>query len=248
MTSYLIIGNGRVATHFARYFSLESLPFKQWSRRESEGDTNLRELARDASHVLLLISDRSIEPFFNEHSFLNEKTCLHFSGSLVSGKIRGAHPLMTFSHEPYDLETYRRISFVLEKDRGTMAELLPGLSNPHVALDAAQKPLYHALCSMSGNFSVLLWERVFSEFENKLELPRSALRPYLERITMNLLGVKTGDSVLTGPLARNDRAVIDKHLSVLKGDPYEQVYRAFIAAFDQTHTVTTLKEFAKECK
>jgi predicted short-subunit dehydrogenase-like oxidoreductase (DUF2520 family) len=228
-TSFLIIGGGRMARHFARYLELESLPYTLWSRSESE--QALRERAEAASHVLLLISDGAISSFYESHPVLHERRCVHFSGSLVFERIRGAHPLMTFSNELYDLETYRRIPFVLERGGATLAELLPGLTNPSFELDANRKGLYHALCAMSGNFTILLWEKVFAEFEAKLGLPRSILVPYLEQVTENLSASPPGKSVLTGPLVRGDYAVVEKHLKELKHDPYEGVYRAFVAAF-----------------
>jgi predicted short-subunit dehydrogenase-like oxidoreductase (DUF2520 family) len=245
MTSYLIIGDGRVAKHIARYFELESIAYTQWSRNGSRpkeaagskaddlGSLNrLRDLASSASHILLLISDRAIESFYNEHPFLHGKVCVHFSGSLVLPRIHGAHPLMTFSLEPYDLDTYRRIPFVIEKGSSGFEQLLPGLTNPHFALDPQYKPLYHALCVMSGNFTVILWEKVFSEFEKTLGLKREVLLPYLSQVTENLARSNPGASVLTGPLARGDRGVIEKHLSTLGSDPFANVYQAFVDAFD----------------
>jgi len=233
-TSYLLIGGGRVARHFARYFDFESIPYSTWSRGKDD-ESRLRSLAERASHVLLLISDSAIEPFFSSHPFLHAKVAVHVSGALASPLLPSAHPPMTFNNDdpgdPYDLETYRRIPFVLERGRGTMTELLPRLSNPAWSIESAHKTLYHALCVMSGNFTVLLWEKMFAEFE-RLGLPKETALPYLDRIARNLAASPAGHSVLTGPLVRGDRAVIERHLSVLNGDPFEGVYRAFLNAHD----------------
>lgn len=229
-TSYLIVGGGRVARHFARYFELASIPHQIWTRKEDVAA--LRARAEGSSHVLLLISDGAIEGFYRAHSFLHGKTVVHCSGSLASDLVPGAHPLMTFADELYGLDTYRNIPFIVEKDRDPR-ELLPKLSNPIHFIDKGDKGLYHALCAMSGNFTVLLWEKAFREFETRLGIPRSALLPYLERVAKNLAQVPPGQSVLTGPLARGDRAVIERHLQQLEDDPYEGVYRAFVAAFER---------------
>lgn len=229
MLSYLIIGGGRVARHMAHYLQLESIPYATWKRQD--GETALRTQIAACSHILLLISDRSISSFVHENPFLSEKPCVHFSGSVVNENIPSAHPLMTFSESLYELETYRGIPFITEAGRPDFHQLLPGLSNPSFAIESQKKTLYHALCVLSGNFSTLLWEKVFRDFEEKLGLPSSVTKPYLQQVLQNLLQTPVGTSVLTGPLVRGDRETIQRHLHVLNGDPYANVYRAFVEAY-----------------
>lgn len=235
MTSYLIIGDGRVARHFKHYFGLEGLRFCGWSRKESESE--LPSKVRSSRHVLLLISDSAIDDFYLRHErILKEKVCVHVSGSLVSPWVPSAHPLMTFSDELYDLTTYRKIPFIIEKDRVDGEILLPGLKNPTYSIAPELKSLYHSLCVLSGNFTVLLWEKVFSEFENTLGLPREAARPYLDQIAKNLQNSSPHKSVLTGPLVRRDRATIERNIAALNNDPYAEVYRSFVHAFETSRS------------
>lgn len=229
-TSYLLIGNGRVGRHLSRYFDLESIPYQSWSRKEDIG--HLRTRSENSSHILLAISDPAIEAFYRAHDFFRGKTVVHFSGALAIPGIAGAHPLMSFADELYDLETYRRIPFVVESGWNP-SEVLPRLTNPVHTIDPENKALYHALCAMSGNFTVLLWEKTFREFESELGLPKSVLLPYLERVVQNLARSPLGKSVLTGPLARGDREMVERHVSELNGDPYAGVYRAFVDAHDR---------------
>jgi predicted short-subunit dehydrogenase-like oxidoreductase (DUF2520 family) len=143
-----------------------------------------------------------------------------------------AHPLMSFAKEQtYSLETYAKIPFVLESGRKTFEEILPGLHNPHFTIEGAQKTLYHALCVMSGNFTTLLWQKAFLDFESKLGLQREILLPYLDQITANLKSDL--QSALTGPIARGDNSTIRKHLETLGPDPYAGVYRAIVKAFNE---------------
>lgn len=225
-TSFLLLGGGRMARHAAHYLRLLELPFETWIR--SDGAHALETSATKASHVLVLVNDRSIESLLKTHPFLSEKTCVHFSGSVTTPLAIGAHPLMTFASEFYSEEEYRRIPFVIERG-SKMEEILPGIPNPTFEIDPQDKPLYHALCVMAGNYTVLLWEKVFSEFETRFEVPRTALVPYLERITKNL--AESSSSVLTGPLVRGDRETIVKNLNALGSDPYADVYRAFVSAY-----------------
>ncbi len=226
--TYLLIGSGRVSRHLERYFRLLGLRTHSWSRK---GDpSSLAKLAQASSHALCLISDPAIEPFLHDHEALfSSKTVVHASGSLVTPRARGAHPLMTFtSAEPYDLGTYKAIPFVIEKGGPALTDLLPGLPNPSFELDPALKPLYHAYCVMSGNFTTLLWQKVIVEFESRLGLPRDALFPYLAQVAGNLR--RDAEHALTGPIARNDDETMRRHLRELDSDPYALVYRAFIAA------------------
>ena len=139
---YLLIGNGRVARHFRHYFSLLKLPFSTWNRSESL--LRLHEKLSVCSHILLLISDSVIDEFIIQHLKKTEAMLIHFSGSLVSSHAFGAHPLMTFSENLYDLECYHEFSFVLDHDAPPFETLLPGLSNRYVRLDKSLKAKYHA--------------------------------------------------------------------------------------------------------
>lgn len=237
LSTFLVIGDGRMATHLRRYFDFEGLPYCTWSRRQNS-PAELELLARNASHALLLLRDGAIEQFRHENPCLNRLVCVHFSGSLTIDGIHGAHPLMTFSESLYSAEFYRRIPFILEKGAGGLEHLLPGLTNPVFEISREHKALYHALCVLSGNFTVILWEKVFQEMQASFDLPKAALAPYLMQTAANLSAADQGRSVLTGPLVRGDQATIDKHLEVLKSDPFRNVYQAFVQAYQEaTHEV-----------
>lgn len=225
----LIIGRGRVARHFQHYLSLEGISYSSWSRTEREAA--LHERASFATRILILISDDAIEDFLNRYPFITEKMCVHFSGCLVSPRIVGAHPLMTFGEQLYDLDTYRRIPFIVEESRRTFSELLPGLTNPSYAIPAEKKALYHALCVIAGNFSIVLWEKLFTDFSKELGLPKEAVGPYLECVFSNLAQSPLGTSVLTGPLQRGDEKTIEANLHALQNDPFAEVYRSFVRAY-----------------
>jgi len=230
---YLIIGNGRVANHLKAYFNYEKIAFHQSYRSADQAFAeSLPELAHQATHVLIAINDSAIEEFYLSHPCLWKKLCIHFSGAMSFPNIIGTHPLMSFSDELYDLETYRSIPFILEKERREgFVELFPQLKNPHFEISLEKKVLYHALCVLSGNFTIMLWEKTIADFATKLQLPRAALLPYMARIFENLKNASTEKTVLTGPLVRGDQATVEKHLEILSGDPYCGVYEAFATAY-----------------
>ena len=225
--NYLIIGNGRVARHLCRYFTLLKIKkYSCWDR--SQPLERLHELAASATHLLVAIKDSAIEPFIDEHLGHYAAKKIHFSGSLVTKKAYGAHPLMTFGPKMYDLEKYLAIPFVIDAKAPPFRDLFPGLHNPHVRLNPAQKAKYHALCVMAGNFSCLLWQKLFDSLHSEFGIRPHTADMYLRQQTENLLAdYKTA---LTGPLARGDQETLKRNLKALEGDPFQAVYQAFVKA------------------
>lgn len=223
--NYLIIGNGQVASHFRHYFSLLHLPYTTWHRHQDY--SLLNQALEKATHILLLISDDSIDTFIAEN-LKHHANIIHFSGSLVTDHAYGAHPLMTFNDSLYDLAQYQAIPFVIDDDAPHVDELLPGLANPHIRLHKSLKPKYHALCVMSGNFSCLLWQKFFTTLEQEFNIPHSFAHLYLQQQTKNLLS--NHETALTGPLARGDDMTLEKNMAALSGDAFQSVYKSFVQA------------------
>ncbi|MCU0232867.1 MAG: DUF2520 domain-containing protein [Thermoanaerobaculales bacterium] len=225
--TYGLIGRGRVATHLGHYLELEGRPPARWDRGAKA--TPGQALA-GCDPILLAISDDALEPFLASNAWLAGRTVVHFSGSLVLAGAHGLHPLMSFGPELYDHATYRSIPFVEERGGLRFADAFPRLPNPAWPLDPGLKPLYHALCVLGGNFTTLLWAKVYEDFEERLGLPRAVLGPYLEQVARNTAAA--GRRALTGAIARGDRGTVARDLAALGGDPYAAVYRAFAALFE----------------
>lgn len=228
-TPFGIVGDGRVARHFDHYFNLLGLSVCAWSRRAPAPSPP--EAFASCRTVLLLTGDAAIVTFIEAWPALREKRLVHFSGSLVTPAAEGAHPLMTFGPDLYDLAVYRNIPFVLDAGGTPFHELLPGLPNPSFAIPAAERPYYHALCVMAGNFSTILWLKLFDELQRRFGIPASAAHPYLARVAANLMGDAGG--ALTGPLSRGDAQAIAANLTALEGDPFHAIYSAFVRAYEQ---------------
>jgi len=193
-----------------------------WDR--SQDPHLFRSKLGEATHVLLAISDSALLSFYLKNLAGLEKTVVHFSGALHLDEVIAAHPLMTFGPQLYELEVYRRIHFVVTGGESLQAAL-PGLSNSFTLLSPDKKPLYHALCVMAGNFPIVLWQKMFSEFE-KLGISAEAPQVYLETALKNSL--QNPQTALTGPLARKDGATIRKNLKALENDPFHEIYLAFV--------------------
>ncbi len=223
---FLIIGNGRVAKHFAFYFSQLNLPVRQWYRQCARP---LSDNVNWASHVLLLISDRAIADFVASHPALRDKVLVHFSGGLVIDHVTAAHPLMTFSEVLYSAEFYPSVPFILHGEKASLDHCLPGLPNPHYCIPEQDVPYYHSMCVMANNFSTILWNKCFDEFAQRWQLPREVLLPILRQTSMNIECLSSAS--LTGPLQRGDWTTTQSHLKALASDDYRLIYQAFVDVF-----------------
>lgn len=226
--SYLIVGAGKLSTHFQHYFSLKNITYKVWTRSSEESFQSIEQAAKS---VLVLIKDDEIQNFLdnNHKNFSIDKTWIHCSGMLTTLLAESAHPLMTFTEELYSLEKYESITFVTEKGRKNFSELFPQLKNPHYEIESSQKTLYHAFCVLSGNFTTMIWQ-FFFDYLKSMNIPVSAAYPYLTTITENL---KNNSAPLTGPIQRNDKITIQKHLESLNDHPVKNIYISFLEAYEK---------------
>jgi 2-dehydropantoate 2-reductase len=219
----LIIGNGRLSRHLQHYFRSAGITFRLWHRQQ---DQTLASQLPGTTHILLAISDRAIQDFLHENDF-GDRTVVHFSGSIVTPKAWGAHPLMTFTDQLYGLAEYRSIPFILDAEAPDLEALLPGLTNPQFRIATSDKARYHALCVLAGNFSVMLWNRLFQGL-SEIGIPYQVALPYLRQVT-EVIAQSPGQ--LSGPLVRDDKTTLNSNLDSLAGDPYQSVYQSFVQAF-----------------
>src|SRR3990167_3689335 len=224
---YLIIGSGRLATHLQHYFFHLQLGYDTWCRQRSKAA--LAPKLEKATHVLLAISDDAIETWIQEALSGTTAMRIHFSGRLVSEHAYGAHPLMTFTRELYVLRQYQAIPFVIYGDAPPFEQLFPGLLNPSVRLQRAQKEKYHALCVMSGNFSCMLWQKLLTTFEREFGFDASIAHPYLQQQTQNIM--RHYQQALTGPLVRQDRETLERDRNALAGDPFQAIFDSFVSCY-----------------
>lgn len=221
--SFLLVGQGKVGTHFQVYLDQAKLPFAVWNRKtHSMGD--LANKISSASHILLAITDSALEGFFQEHRPNGpEKMWIHFSGALEIAGMHSVHPLMTFGPLLHSLDKYKSIPFVTTSSL-PLSKLLPGFENRLYRISLEHKARYHAFCVLAGNFTTILWQKFLFEIE-KMGLPTEVARPFAEQTIRNVLDFP--DTALTGPIARNDHRLQRMNLAALRGDRFAEVYEAF---------------------
>ncbi len=243
---YAILGNGRLARHLRYYFFSLDLPFTAWSRCGTPQANTFAEITHPADRlertlnhatvVLVALNDAAIVPFLQQHATCTNAhgkplSWVHFAASVDTPQALCAHPLMTFADALYDADFYPRIAFACD-DPARFRTLFPALSNPVFALAPDQRPLYHALCVMAGNFPQLLWQGCNAGF-SQLGVPSDAVAMYLRQISENF--IRHPDTALTGPLVRGDAATCTSHRQQLRAsDPaLAELYAAFERFFHQ---------------
>jgi predicted short-subunit dehydrogenase-like oxidoreductase (DUF2520 family) len=234
---YGFVGDGRLSRHWRHYFTSLGLPWSLWSRRLArvDGLTAAAALA-DCEVILLAVSDDAIEPVHAQlcAAGLDGRTFVHFCGGRSFPGIFGTHPLMSFGTSLYEPRFYPGIPVFAEAGAdgadpvARFRSLFPRLANPCFPLAAADKAYYHALCSLAGGMTAVLWRDFFAAMESRFGAPRDALAGYPRRILENVLA--SGGGALTGPVARGDTGTIEAHLAALDGSTLGAVYRAFIQA------------------
>ncbi len=226
----LLIGSGRLAKHLQHWNSLQSTPnaLLLWNR--SEDLHTLPGLVARADIIWLAITDSALQTFFETHLIrlsVVQKIVVHFSGAFSDERMACAHPLMTFPAEMLPDLVYHQTWFAID---GTMplSTLLPGFSNSSFQVSAVEKPLYHALCVVAGNFPQLLWNEVDQRRE-ALHIPDSAFTVYLQQTLANFLKLKSNS--LTGPLVRHDQQTLSKNADALVNTRLHSIYSAFVKEF-----------------
>lgn len=231
-----------MAQHFRHYLNLLKLDrplnqtsdqnkiidWKTWDRGQPLEDLHRQlGLLKSGDAVLLMISDSQLQKFVDEQlasSAARGIRIIHFSGALEVQGALTAHPLMTFGPELYDLETYKRIPFILTGSEA-LADLLPGLPNQAFKISAESKAKYHALCVVAGNFITLLTHSAQNEFA-QLGLPPNIAELLATTSLQNTF--KWGKDALTGPLQRRDLSTVDANLQALGSSPLQDLYKAFL--------------------
>lgn len=215
---FLIIGAGRLAQHLKTYLTELNLSITLWSRERSLND--LKPLVSNCTHILLAISDKSLNQFYDEHLKGTPAKVIHFSGALDHPQMYACHPLMTFSKECYTLDFYKKIYFAVT-GANSLQDVIPDLPNPSFKLKSQDRALYHAWCVLTAAGAQTIWNEAAKKLQH-LGVPNEALKPYISAISENF--IKQGSGALTGPWARRDISTIDSNIKALGNTASRNLY------------------------
>ncbi|MBF0203375.1 MAG: DUF2520 domain-containing protein [Desulfamplus sp.] len=162
---------------------------------------------------------------------LDTKTIFHCSGALSSSILSSAskkgahtgsiHPLQSFAPYSYEQPSpFAGINISVEGDEKALAigkELVHVLKAKYFTIPTKAKTLYHAAAVVASNYLVTL-EHFALELLKEAELSEQKAYEILEPLIQGTLtNIKTRGSVaaLTGPVARGDAQIVEKHLRAI---------------------------------
>ena len=211
---------------------------------EGKALTDCIETARSGGLVILSVPDGMIEKVARQlvasdiewsKKFVFHCSGLHAAAILKPLEAKGArtasfHPVQSFPQKKADIRQFKKIYFGLEGSAKALSlgkKIVRHLGGYYIILQAKDKPLYHAACSVASNFFVVLLDMATSLLEHiGLEDAEASkiLLPLVQGTLHNVKKFNIGSS-LTGPVIRGDRPSIEKHLESLQKYPlYHEIY------------------------
>ncbi len=194
--------------------------------------TVLWEAAKKADIVFITTPDGAIksacDSISKKKGFKAGSVVLHCSGGLSSTELMSAktcganigsmHPMQSFASTEYEFNPFSGIVTSVEGDREAVdaaKHVTEDLGSHCVTIKTEAKMLYHASAVVASNYLVTLLDLSLSLIKLAGVTGEDALRglkPLIEGTISNVekMGIQ---NALTGPIARGDIQIIEKHLS-----------------------------------
>ena len=205
-------------------FSAEKLAWSAGSKAQS-----VEEVIQASNLIFIVTNDDAIIEVVENAHWHTGQMVVHMSGALGLDVLNGAkssgsdvaslHPIQTFAGMD---ENFKDVFFGLETAsdplRNILHEIVRDLEGQIVDISAANRALYHASAVMSCGYITTL-------LSDALIVWRAANLPYEEGVqallqmtttTLKNISEKGFTGALTGPIQRNDKTTVEKHLAAIK--------------------------------
>lgn len=245
MIRVCFLGFGNVNYHLCKAFvTAESVSVIQvYNRSKIDSVSFLKDIAittklselKEADVYILGIPDNSIAPF-SEAIPLKNKLVIHTSGGVSMQELSDNNrkgvlwPLQTFSKNKE--VNFNTIPFCIEAENASDLELLKRLGNSIaetiVEISSEERATLHLSAVFVNNFVNHLYgvsETILKEKNIDFEL----LKPLILE-TATKIETLSPQEAQTGPAKRNDTKTIEKHLHLLEGTPYQELYKILTQA------------------
>ena len=237
-----IIGSGNVATHLAtaiaeskhklvHIISRDKKHAKSLAKKTSAIAINIDEKIAPLDIIIIAIKDEALGEAFIKHLPSNTLIC-HTSGS-VAMEVLSSHanygifyPLQTFSKQKE--VDFASIPICLEANsKGNLQilhQLAQSISNKVHEVDSAQRKALHLAAIFACNFTNLMYD-ISEKLCQETGMDFDILRPLIQETAAKVQN-HIPSEVQTGPAARNDQKIIEKHLALLQKHPdYQNIYK-----------------------
>ncbi|MEO9476945.1 MAG: DUF2520 domain-containing protein [Cyclobacteriaceae bacterium] len=253
-----LIGNGNLAFHLAKRLKETGNPIAGLVVRDKKNAGEFEALLnsnavittqKDLSLfnwdiVLLAVSDSAIPQIVREYKLPQNATVLHCAGSRSIGVFQGTdiekygvlYPLQTFSKGKH--VQFENIPIYIEGSSANVENEIRQFGeslSPNVSvLNSEQRLKLHMAAVIACNFSNALYSVAQSQL-NEIGLNFEVLAALVSETTEKAIAIGP-DKAQTGPAARKDQEVIDKHLEVLESRPeIKSIYQQLTNLIGNSH-------------
>lgn len=219
-----IIGKGNVGSHLYKAFSdngVETYLLDSRSEKPIDYDPDI---------VLIAVSDKAILPVaesLKKRLQGHSAVVAHTSGSVGISVLESLfdntgvfYPLQTFSRN-IPIKNYSEIPVFIEANSKKSEEILIRLANifskKHYILDSNQRIKLHIASVVACNFVNALYG-LAGDILKKSYIDFNVLVPLIKE-TASKIETCPPENCQTGPAARGDREIVEKHLSLLSDSP-----------------------------
>lgn len=247
-----VVGSGNVAEALVRALAASPLHLTQVCGRNAARVGELARLggcggctdpgrAEPADLYLIAVSDRAVAEVAAALRPAAGAVVAHTAGSVALGALPEGpravvYPLQTFTRG-------RRVDFTEvpllleasdETTAGRVGRFARKLSRTVRFVDGATRGRAHLAGVVVCNFVNHLYA-VGGRLLDGAGLPPDLLRPIIAETAAKALAAGNPAGVQTGPAVRGDRAVVERHLALLAGDPLvEAIYRTITQSIWET--------------
>lgn len=245
LKSVTLIGAGNVGHNFGLAFRQAGYLIQEiYSRTQHSAmllsqalncdyTTDLSRLNSKTDLLILAVNDDAL-PSVLEQIPLKDKPIIHTSGSTsieVFNKLGFKdfgifYPVQSFSKN--ETESLHSIPICVEGNSQSMEDLLLSLarsvSTKVYSMDSEKRKALHVAAVFANNFTNHLFH-IADDLLHQNHISFEVIRPLLEK-TSNKIKTEKPLNAQTGPAVRNDRKVIESHLTYLEDQKdYQEIYR-----------------------
>lgn len=244
-TTVSIIGSGNVATHLALALkskvnvaqiyshTLDNARFLAYKISDKcSFCSDIKALKKTDIYIVSIKDDSVISLLNSVPKELHNSIWAHTSGSVgmdafanFGNKFGVFYPLQTFSKN-VDLNI-EDVPFLIEgsdeETQGTLVALAESISRIVLTADSDTRAKIHLAAVFACNFSNYMYT-ISEEILKKYNIPFSVLIPLIKE-TVRKASVVSPKDAQTGPAARGDMKIINKHIDLLESETEKNIYR-----------------------
>ncbi len=244
---FTIIGSGNVATHVAMALTQNKHQILQvYSRNFNNAQTlaskinakaisSLSQIHQNVEAIILAVSDDAVSVVLKELSFIHSHNpiIIHTSGTLpitvlsaTASNYGVLYPLQTLSK---NVEiNFLNVPIVVEANnpetQQTLLQIANSISNMVYTINSHQRKTLHIAAVFACNFTNYFYA-IADDLLQQNQLSFEMLKPLIKE-TANKIQTHAPENVQTGPAQRNDKKIMEAHLSTLSQQPnYQLLYK-----------------------